>query len=45
VDIREMEFGGMGWIHLTQDRGRWRVLVNTVINLGFHKIVGKFLSS
>jgi hypothetical protein len=25
--------GGMDWIGLAQDRDRWRVLVNVVINL------------
>jgi hypothetical protein len=25
--------GAMDWIDRVQDRGRWRVLVNTVINL------------
>jgi len=25
--------GGMGWIYLAQDRGRWRALVNPVTNL------------
>jgi hypothetical protein len=24
---------GLDWIHLAQDRDRWRVLVNTVKNL------------
>ena len=25
--------GGIGWIDLTQDRDRWRAVVNTVLNL------------
>jgi hypothetical protein len=33
MDLRETEWGGMGWIDLAQDRDQWRVLVNTVMNL------------
>jgi hypothetical protein len=29
--LREVGRGGMDWIHL--DRGQWRALVNTVMNL------------
>ena len=33
MDLREV--GGVGdWMELAQDRDRWRVLVNTVMNLG-----------
>jgi hypothetical protein len=27
------------WIDVDQDRDRWRAIVNTVMNLGFHKIL------
>jgi hypothetical protein len=33
MDFREIGFGDVDWIHLAQDRDRWRALVNTVMNL------------
>jgi hypothetical protein len=33
VDVREIGFRDVDWIHLAQDRDRWRALVNTVMNL------------
>jgi hypothetical protein len=33
VDLRETGWGSIEWIQLAQDRGRWRSLVNTVMNL------------
>jgi hypothetical protein len=33
MDLRELGFGDVDWIHLAQDRDRWRALVNMVMNL------------
>jgi hypothetical protein len=33
MDIMEIGFGDVDWIHWAQDRDRWRALVNTVMNL------------
>jgi hypothetical protein len=33
MDIREIEWDGVDWIDLAQDRDQWRALVNTVMNL------------
>jgi hypothetical protein len=35
IDLREIGFGDVDWIHLAQDRDRWRALVNTVMSLRF----------
>jgi hypothetical protein len=40
MDLREIGWDGMDWIDLAQDRNQWRDLVNTVMNLRFHKILG-----
>jgi hypothetical protein len=31
IDLRETGWGGMDWIHLSQDTDQWRAHVNTVI--------------
>jgi hypothetical protein len=33
MNLREVECGGMDWIDLAQDKDRWRVLRNTVMNI------------
>jgi hypothetical protein len=30
MDLREIRWGNMNWIHLTHGRDQWRALVNTV---------------
>jgi hypothetical protein len=42
--LREIRWGVMDWIDLTQDRDQWRALVDTVMNLQVPYNVGKFLS-
>jgi hypothetical protein len=32
MDIVEVGWGDVGWIGLAQDKGRWRALVNSVLN-------------
>jgi hypothetical protein len=45
MDLREIWWGGIDWIDLTQDRDQWRALVNTIMNLRVPKNIGKFLNS
>jgi hypothetical protein len=33
MDLREIGWDGMDWIHLTQNRDKGRAFVNTVMNL------------
>jgi hypothetical protein len=44
MDLRDIGWDGVDWMELAQDRDQWRALVNTVMNLGFLKIPGNFLS-
>jgi hypothetical protein len=32
MDFREIVWGGVDWIHLAQNRDRWKALVNMVMN-------------
>jgi hypothetical protein len=32
MDLSEIGWVGMDWIHLAQNRDQWRALVNTVMN-------------
>jgi hypothetical protein len=33
IDLTEIRCGSVDWIQMVQDRGQWRALVNTVMNL------------
>jgi hypothetical protein len=33
MDLGEIAWDGGDWIELAQNRGKWRALVNTVMNL------------
>jgi hypothetical protein len=33
MDLGEIGFGDLDWIHWRPDRDKWRALVNTVMNL------------
>jgi hypothetical protein len=33
MDLREIGFADVDWIHWAQDRDRWRALANMVMNL------------
>jgi hypothetical protein len=33
IDLREVGWEGVEWIHLAQDRDKWQALVNTIMKL------------
>jgi hypothetical protein len=33
MDLGEIKWGNMDWIHLAENRGKWRGFVNTIIEL------------
>jgi hypothetical protein len=45
MNLREIGWGGMDWIHLAQDRDQWRARVNTAKNVRLPHNFGNFLGS
>jgi hypothetical protein len=45
IDLGEIGFGDVNWIHLAQNRDRWRALVNTVMSLRVPQNTGNFFTS
>jgi hypothetical protein len=40
MDLTNIMWEGVDWLHLSQDRNWWQALVNTVMNIQFHKSHG-----
>jgi len=40
MDLQEEGYGIKDWIELAQDRYGWRALVNAVMNIQVHKMLG-----
>jgi hypothetical protein len=45
MDLREIGWEGVDWMHMDQDRDQWRAVVNTAMNLRAPYKAGKFLTS
>ena len=45
MDIQEVRCGVVDWFVLTEDRDRWRTLVNAVMNIRVPQNAGNFLTS
>jgi hypothetical protein len=43
MDLWKIEWEGVDWMHLAQDRVQWRAVVNTITNLWVQEKVGEFL--
>jgi hypothetical protein len=33
MNLREIGWGGIDWIHVDKDKDQWRALVNVIMNL------------
>jgi hypothetical protein len=42
MNLGEVGWGDVDWIGLTQDRNRWRALVNSVLTFGLDEMLGNY---
>jgi hypothetical protein len=45
MDLREVGWEGVDWMHPAEDRDQWRAVVNTVINIWVPYKAGNLLTS
>jgi hypothetical protein len=45
MNLREMWWEGVDWIHLAQDMDQWQAVLNTVKNFRVPQKAGNFLTS
>jgi hypothetical protein len=45
MDLKEIGWEEVDWMHLAQDRDQWRGLANTIMNLQDPQTVENFLTS
>jgi hypothetical protein len=45
MDLREIGWEGVKWMHLAQARDSWRAFANTVMNLRIPEKVGNLVTS
>jgi hypothetical protein len=38
--LKEIKREGTGWIHQAHNKNQWQALVNTVMSIVFHKVLG-----
>jgi hypothetical protein len=42
MDLAGIGWGDVDWFGLAQDRDKWRALMNAVMKLRFHKMLGNY---
>jgi hypothetical protein len=42
MDLRKVGWVDVDWIGLAKDRNRWRALLNSVLNLRVHEMLGNY---